>query len=512
MLARPHPARRPWSVRLDLTALEGRTAPAIFTWTGNGSTNLFSDAANWKGGQVPAIDGTADLVFPAVQSGSPRQLSAVNDLGAVTFSSVQIDDRYALRLARGADTVRIDNSLRLVSATSLPSKLLVTLAVDPSATLKVGDVQPRGNTVRVAGGGLVHSASISANGELEIDDGSKSKNDEQNNLDKAIVIDGEIEVVSRDGEGDDLSVLGTGVGTGSAQFQPDDNVPVVDVRSAGTAALNKFTSVELVDLESTVGGLAGKGVVVLAQGTAQRLVFDGGVTSQFDGRIDGKDGGGTVTGAGVLVRRGTGTTTLNGPVNLGAQASASVVVEGGTLVFNDAAGRANGFPARAQVTGGTLGGTGFLGPVTVSGGALDPGAPAAAGVLKADALTIGAGGTFRAQINGIAAGQADQVQVPVGGSVTLGGALRVAVGGGFSVPPGQQFVLIDNQTKAKVVGEFAGRRRGRRSPTRPARRGSGSATGAGTGTTSSSPRCRSRWSQRRPTNRRWPGRARSGSR
>ena len=49
-------ARRP--ARLALVALEDRCTPTSFTWTGGGSTNNFSDAANW-GGVAPGITGTA---------------------------------------------------------------------------------------------------------------------------------------------------------------------------------------------------------------------------------------------------------------------------------------------------------------------------------------------------------------------------------------------------------------------------------------------------------------------
>src|SRR6476469_8004304 len=77
-MARPRPARTP----LALVALEDRTAPAMFTWTGGGGTNNFSDKANW-GGTAPATNGVDDLVFPA----SPR-MSPVLDISGPVYRSI----------------------------------------------------------------------------------------------------------------------------------------------------------------------------------------------------------------------------------------------------------------------------------------------------------------------------------------------------------------------------------------------------------------------------------------
>src|SRR5436190_1716771 len=52
-------SRRARTVRLQLEALEERLAPATATWTGNGTTNNWSQAANWSTNTVP---GAADTV------------------------------------------------------------------------------------------------------------------------------------------------------------------------------------------------------------------------------------------------------------------------------------------------------------------------------------------------------------------------------------------------------------------------------------------------------------------
>ena len=72
---------------LALVELEDRSTPTTFTWSGAGTTNNFSDKANW-GGTAPGTTGTDDLVFPA---GAARMSTLFNDFATTAvFHSVVI--------------------------------------------------------------------------------------------------------------------------------------------------------------------------------------------------------------------------------------------------------------------------------------------------------------------------------------------------------------------------------------------------------------------------------------
>jgi len=72
-------------VPVFLEILESRIAPAVHTWTGAGTDNLWSNAANWTGGS-PAADGSGDvdLVFPT----NTAQLVVQNDIASLVVDSI----------------------------------------------------------------------------------------------------------------------------------------------------------------------------------------------------------------------------------------------------------------------------------------------------------------------------------------------------------------------------------------------------------------------------------------
>src|SRR5262245_53011382 len=90
MFRRPRPSssrsQRTFSP-LRLTCLEDRLAPAVATWDGGGTDNLWSTAANWVGDVAPQPP--SDLVFPA----NTARMANVNDFPAGTlFHSIRLDD------------------------------------------------------------------------------------------------------------------------------------------------------------------------------------------------------------------------------------------------------------------------------------------------------------------------------------------------------------------------------------------------------------------------------------
>src|SRR5215475_8862467 len=78
--------RRNQSRRLEMDCLEDRCLPAVFTWTGAGSTNLWSDFQNWQGNVAPQAG--ADLVFPeiALQKTNVNNFGPATDFNSITFN------------------------------------------------------------------------------------------------------------------------------------------------------------------------------------------------------------------------------------------------------------------------------------------------------------------------------------------------------------------------------------------------------------------------------------------
>jgi autotransporter-associated beta strand protein/autotransporter passenger strand-loop-strand repeat protein len=164
--------------------------------------------------------------------------------------------------------------------------------------------------------------------------------------------------------------------------------------------------------------------------------------STFGGVIE--DG----TGAGSLVVDGGGTVTLNG-INTYTGAT---TVESGTLIVNGSVA-----DSAIQVeSGGTIGGTGTVGAVTVdSGGTFAPSDPAQFTVAS---LSLTSGANFDEQIAGTSAGAGgyDQTIVGNGGTVSLGNATLDLSFDSFQASVGQVFEIIDNEGSSAVSGSFNG--------------------------------------------------------
>ncbi|HWA85854.1 MAG TPA: autotransporter-associated beta strand repeat-containing protein, partial [Opitutus sp.] len=135
--------------------------------------------------------------------------------------------------------------------------------------------------------------------------------------------------------------------------------------------------------DETIGSLAGTGgTIELFNGAGHSLTVNQSADGTFGGVIHGTGG--------ALVKNGGGTLELTG-VNTYTGAT---TVNAGMLVVNGSAA-ASTFTVNA---GGTLGGSGTVGPLTIaSGGTLAPGN--SPGTLSAGDTTFGSGGTFQLQVN-----------------------------------------------------------------------------------------------------------------
>jgi autotransporter-associated beta strand protein len=179
---------------------------------------------------------------------------------------------------------------------------------------------------------------------------------------------------------------------------------------------------------------------------------------------------GTVSGPGSLTKAGPGVLVLP-TANTYAGATN---VNGGRLIVTNSTGSATGAGLVTVNSGGTLGGTGIIGGnIQVNaGGTIEPGSPmfpaTAPGLLTANGNVTFAGGTFRAKLNGTAAG-AGYDQLQVGGTLSLGNnvtALSTSLGfapaaansltiiQGGTVDAGRFQGLPDNTTF--LVGTFSG--------------------------------------------------------
>ncbi|HMF11147.1 MAG TPA: autotransporter-associated beta strand repeat-containing protein, partial [Gemmataceae bacterium] len=114
----------------------------------------------------------------------------------------------------------------------------------------------------------------------------------------------------------------------------------------------------------------------------------------------------------------------------------------------------NTYAGGTVVSGGTLGGDGKIGSLTVKNGAtLAPGTTTTQ-ILSTGSVTFSAGSTFAVTLNGTTAGT-NYDQLSVTGKVNLAGA-TLNVNLGFTPAIGNAFTLIENDGTDAVVGTFAG--------------------------------------------------------
>src|SRR5438045_1590734 len=76
-----------------LERLEARLAPATVTWTGGGTNDLWSNAANWDAG-VPVTNDI--VVIPSTPNSAAVLFDASVPGGGVTLSSVTSDEPFVL--------------------------------------------------------------------------------------------------------------------------------------------------------------------------------------------------------------------------------------------------------------------------------------------------------------------------------------------------------------------------------------------------------------------------------
>lgn len=223
--------------------------------------------------------------------------------------------------------------------------------------------------------------------------------------------------------------------------------PLIITNQAGTilqAALgltgaNAVTNPITAGQDFTVGGSANlelSGSVGLGAATRTLTVTNTGSTL-LSGVLSGSLGVGlTKTGNGTLTLAGAN--TYDGPTTVSA----------GKLLVNGSLANAS---AVSVSSGATLGGSGIVGNVNVaSGGALAPGA--STGIFTVGNLTLQAGSTLAAELNGLTAGSLYDRVVSLANVSLTNSILSVSLG--FDPSLGNSFLIITNS--GNTFGTFNG--------------------------------------------------------
>jgi Ca2+-binding RTX toxin-like protein len=255
-------------------------------------------------------------------------------------------------------------------------------------------------------------------------------------------------------------VTGGDGGSGGAGGSGDSTGQTGSAGSGGAGIVG--SNLTVINSGSIAGGRANGGTGV----QASAITFTGGANTltlqdgwSLTGNIDIVAGSLTfdqciavtlcnlITGHGSVIQNGDGALTLAGANTY----SGGTTVAGGIL-------NVTGSIANSAVTvedGGTLGGTGTTGAVTVqSGGVIAPGA--SAGMLSTGSLSLDSGATFALQIGGTNAGT-EYDQIDVTGTVSLGGAtLDRSLVNSFASTAGNTYRIIDNDGLDAVIGTFSG--------------------------------------------------------
>ena len=252
-------------------------------------------------------------------------------------------------------------------------------------------------------------------------------------------------------------VLGADLGDSNFAYGGVNGANYSSANIANSVAVNSFTADGINDVIIVIDGsphtddetpLNGFILTPVAAVTSPLSITTTAGSLSISGAIS--DGAGTAS----ISKLGTGTLTLSGNNTY----DGTTTINAGTLLANNTAGSATGTGPVSLLANTTLGGTGAIaGAVSFTGTTqLQPGAAAgAAGDLAAGGLTLVAGTTYTANINGPTPGDgaANYDQLVVTGNVSVAGTLTPVITTPFVA--GQAFTLIRNDGSDPVSGVFS---------------------------------------------------------
>src|SRR5881296_3275153 len=477
-------------VLLALLTLAPRGAAQTFTWTGASNPNWKTNG-NWLGGAAPTGNGGENLVFPS----GAANLTNNNNLKGTSFNSITISGSgytvggnattltgsLADSSVAGTNTISLGLTFaatRTVTVSNAATTLTIsgvisgaggltksgsgtvtlsaantytgvttinvgTIAIAADAGLGAAPGAPTAGKLTFGGGTLRTTASftVAANRGIALTGAGTISTDPGTTLTYGGIIAG-ASPLTKAGTGT-LIVSGantytgaTAISAGTLQLGATNAVP-----SGSAVTVSGGAIFDLRGFSDAIGSLAGAGTVTSGAAGAVTLTAGGNNGSTtFSGVI--QNGSATVA----VTKVGTGTLTLSGTNTY----TGSTTVSGGTLLVNGSQGS-----SAVSLNGGTLGGTGTVGPITStgSGGSVTPGV--GVGILSSGNVNWSSGSPgFVVQLNGTTAGTGyDQLNVT--GSVNLGSATLSGTLG-FSPPNGTSFTIINNDGSDAVIGTFAG--------------------------------------------------------
>lgn len=429
------PSGRGWiAFGLVLVALESAASAATYTWTGGGGADTnWSNPNNW-GGTAPANDETGvELVFPALAGA----YASNNDRTGLQVTSLSVTTQLSAgQYAFTGTAITLSGPVTMASpGTGNPNLLWqvplalgggVTISTSGRQTRLQGSIDLGSNTLTLAADGdIVLAGVVSGSGNL-------IKNDTS-----ALTITGTNSYTGSTTGNAGALYIGNAAALGGAAAGATFNGGFLGFLPGST-----FTISEPIVLDG--GRILAYGTPTMAgqvtlNTTSEIQVFEALATLTISG---------TIVGAGGLNKTGPGLLILNAPLELYAGATA---VDAGTLRLD--ADLSSSDPIAVK-SGATLQGNGSSdGTISVQdGGTVAPGA--SPGELSSSGLTMVAGATFAAEIDGPSP-ITQHDRITVAGPVNLSGA-TLAVTLGYAPPDGQQFTLLSQPQGQPVTGTFAG--------------------------------------------------------
>jgi len=399
--------------RPNFEHLEDRIAPATYLWTGAGPNAFWNDASNWTlngAAAVPVTNGTADLLFP----GGAAQITTSNNnfAAASSFHSLTID---AANYTLNGNSITLGAGGLTVNSAAGSGSDNVNLPIVLGASTAITDTY--------AGVSLQLNA---------VDTGSAASR-------FVLTVGGSGSVTVPNGITDGGALLKTGPGT---------------LVVTSTSTYTGTTTVNAGVLQLAANATLGSSVVV---GSGATLQLAAGAILNQPLTLNGSGVGGGFVNSTAAALEAQGTSTVNGAITLGSDASIGVdagtltvninpvALAGHILTVNAASGatatfikaltggvaNAGSLVVNSALTGGTVtlnAASTFTGTTTVAGGTLDLGL---FGTLVSNNITVTQGAAL--QLDNTSSTLGSRIPSAAASTVSLDGGTLILLSGANAV-------------------------------------------------------------------------------